>query len=369
VALPAELLLRSPEEGARLLALSYLGEATAAHPRVADPDDAEGLHDFRVALRRLRSCIRAYRRELHHELPAKTRRRLRQLSDVTGPGRDLEVQIAWLRQNGKSLPAHHRHGLTWILEQLGEQHAEAFRDLEQEVGRDFAAVEADLRRELSIYRTEIQLGVAPRRTFGDVTAAAVHDHAAELFRLLDQVSDAGDVTRAHRARIAAKRLRYLLDPISDQVTGASAVLKQLKRLQDLLGEFHDAHVLEEELEKLLGQAAGQHARKLLELSLSSSSDEKQIRAARRRPREPGLLALATRNRQRRDELFGRLKVDWLEDGAARLAAEMTGVEEAIAREIAAARAAASGEAGPPDAGIATEDPAASPLSTTPTQLE
>ena len=53
----AALLPRPPEEGARRLALSYLDQAARARPRLADPADAEALHDFRVGLRRLRSCL------------------------------------------------------------------------------------------------------------------------------------------------------------------------------------------------------------------------------------------------------------------------------------------------------------------------
>ncbi|HEY9420766.1 MAG TPA: CHAD domain-containing protein, partial [Thermoanaerobaculia bacterium] len=65
------LLARSPEEGARLLALSFLDQARAARPRLADPSDSEALHDFRVALRRLRSCLRAYRSFLDESVPRK----------------------------------------------------------------------------------------------------------------------------------------------------------------------------------------------------------------------------------------------------------------------------------------------------------
>ena len=53
------LLSRPPEEGARLIALSWLDQAAAAFPRLQDPADIEALHDFRVGLRRLRSCLRS----------------------------------------------------------------------------------------------------------------------------------------------------------------------------------------------------------------------------------------------------------------------------------------------------------------------
>jgi CHAD domain-containing protein len=47
----------------------------------------------------------------------------------------------------------------------------------------------------------------------------------------------------HNLRIALKRLRYTLEVFASSVEGAEALLSTLKRLQDLLGELHDADVL------------------------------------------------------------------------------------------------------------------------------
>jgi CHAD domain-containing protein len=53
-------LTKSPEETARRLCLGLLQEADEALSRLEQGEDSEALHDFRVALRRLRSVIRAY---------------------------------------------------------------------------------------------------------------------------------------------------------------------------------------------------------------------------------------------------------------------------------------------------------------------
>ena len=54
--------------------------------------------------------------------------------------------------------------------------------------------------------------------------------------------------RVHAARIAAKRVRYLLDPVKHGVPEARAALKLLKSLQDDFGELHDLHVARNELD-------------------------------------------------------------------------------------------------------------------------
>ena len=81
-----ESLLRGPaDRGVRLVALSLLADAQKAGDRLtsasrglyhgtAESNDA--LHDFRVAVRRLRSWIRAFKPSLRDAVPSKQRRRL-----------------------------------------------------------------------------------------------------------------------------------------------------------------------------------------------------------------------------------------------------------------------------------------------------
>jgi len=313
----ADLLSRPPEEGARLIALSYLDEAAAALPRLHDPADPEALHDFRVSLRRLRSTLRSYRPWLEESLSKKLRRRLRDLAGSTGPGRDTEVQIEWLRGRSRHLSPYHRGGLAWLLARLEERMREANDELEERLPKEFPEIEADLRRRLSTYRTEVHLSdiAATPPTLVEVTAAILRRQVAELESHLAFVDGPEDEAEAHQARITAKRLRYLLEPFVEELPSSAPAVKRLKALQDLLGELHDAHVLEASLAEAIQDAASERARKLLELSLADVPDETQLRAERRRVRESGLVALARLNRARRNRLYDELAESWL-DGRA-----------------------------------------------------
>jgi CHAD domain-containing protein len=342
-----EILERSPEEGARRLALSYLDAAAAALPRLSDLEDDEALHDLRVALRRLRSCLKACTAQLGDSVPEKLARRLRRLARATGPGRDAEVQVAWLREQGPEVVRRnrqHRQGLTWMLARLERRKEASYGELRGEVEADFAPVEEGLRRRLSVYRAEVRLDESRPPTFGEAAADILREHAAMLDRRLGRVTAAGEVQRAHTARISAKRLRYFADPLTQLVGAgngqarAGGLVHGLKALQDLLGELHDAHVLESELAAALGEAAAERARRLLELSLAGGEmDQHQLRVERRRAQEPGLLALARLNRSRRDRLFAELAERWQGARTQRLLA--------AAEELAAALQAA-GHAGP-----------------------
>jgi len=323
------LLSRAPEEGARLLALSFLDQAAAAFPRLKDPTDTEALHDFRVALRRLRSCLRAYRPQLEDSLSKKKQRRLRDLAQATGPGRDTEVQIEWLRPQNQHLATSHRAGLAWFLARLNERMREAQHALIDQLD-ELPSLEQSLRRKLTVYRTEIHLDPQARRpTFAEATAAILRDQSQELEMHLARIEDADDEVEAHEARISAKRLRYLLEPLLDDLPAAVPLVKQLKALQDVLGELHDAHVLEAELHEAAALAASDRVLKLFQLSVEPSPDEKVLRTERSRSVESGLIALGRLNRSRRDRLFQKVEEDWLEGRAAGFFGELTQVAEGL----------------------------------------
>jgi CHAD domain-containing protein len=309
---PARLLDRPPEEGARRLALAFLDQAAAARPRLDNPADSEALHDFRVGLRRLRSCLRSYRAYLDDALPKRLARRLRDLAAATGMGRDTEVQIEWLRDKGRHLGAYHRAGYTWLLAHLEERKKEAYEEILDEAAHEFADLEKDLRKRLSVYHAEVHLeGDGPQDTLGRAAAGILRAHVEELDDHLARIAGPDDEEQSHEARIAAKRLRYLLEPLADELPQAKPVVKRIKALQDLLGELHDAHVLETELGAWLETAATDRTRKLLDLTLTDSSDKALLRTERRRSREAGILALARLNRARRDRLHETLADQWL----------------------------------------------------------
>lgn len=319
---PPDLLDRSPAEATRRLALAFLSQSEKACRRLEDAGDEEALHDFRVALRRLRSCLSAYREQLAGSVSRKTRRRLRAIAAATGAGRDSEVQIAWLEAQRRALPSRRRRGLDWLLARLVERRDDAYRGLREGLARDFHALEDTLHDRLAVYQTEVQLD-RPRieTTFARVTAEISRRRIDELAQRLAAVHGHGDEAEAHLARIAAKRLRYLLEPVASAVPACRPVVERMRGLQDLLGELHDAHVLGGVLAEALDDSAAETARRLHEVALEQGTDPGALRSVTRRDPRGGLLALVRANRLREERLFGELEASWLEARAAGFLAE------------------------------------------------
>jgi CHAD domain-containing protein len=210
--------------------------AVAAAGRLPDPSDAEALHDCRVALRRLRVALKAYAPMLRPGVPKGLRQALSALADHTGPARDAEVFIAWLSDRIPRLPAASRAAAAWVLERMIARRDAAYRSLRRVIPKVLGMIDPLLRAGLAL-RGRARSGRSAEPTFARFTAQCAGEQLEALTTALDKIHGPADEGRAHRARIATKKLRYLLEPaLSSRGRG---ILKPLKTVQDRLGEFHD----------------------------------------------------------------------------------------------------------------------------------
>jgi len=126
---------------------------------------------------------------------------------------------------------------------------------------------------------------------GTLVADLMGAQALELEATLRRVHSLEDGVDAHRARIAGKRLRYLLEPFT--AARRSGVIERLQRFQDALGEWQDARVL------------------LTRIGSERAKVERRRRAGGSRDPRIGLDALATRARERLARAFTAFDREWL----------------------------------------------------------
>ena len=334
---PEHLIGRPAEEGARLVALAQLDAARAARRRLPNADDIEALHDFRVALRRLRSTVRSFGPQLDLRVPRKWRRRLRDIARATNGARDTEVQIAWIRARRNDLPPGRRAGVPWLLTGLAARRDQVYAEVRQDAAREFDRLDARLRRSLSS-GTGSRTG-SPRPdplapVFGVVVGERIREHAAAVASELGFVRSAEDEAEAHAARIQAKRLRYLLEPLAEEVPAVASLLDRLKQLQDVLGELHDVHVLIGELGDAVAGAAAERARQLHNRALRGGASERARGPRRPQPSSTGLLALARLAADWQNRLYERVAAEWLGDRLAGLLKDAEGLADALVTPLA-----------------------------------
>jgi hypothetical protein len=87
-------------------------------------------------------------------------------------------------------------------------------------------------------------GLDPDAALADNLQRMVAVRLDELCSFVPKVLDPARVKSLHDMRIAAKRLRYILEVAAEPCFGAYALtaIKRTKDLQDLLGELHDCDV-------------------------------------------------------------------------------------------------------------------------------
>jgi CHAD domain-containing protein len=87
-------------------------------------------------------------------------------------------------------------------------------------------------------------GLKPSGTLADSLERIVATRLDELCSFVPRALDPSRVRELHDMRIAAKRLRYILEVGAEPCFGpyAKVAIKRAKELQDLLGEIHDCDV-------------------------------------------------------------------------------------------------------------------------------
>jgi CHAD domain-containing protein/CYTH domain-containing protein len=305
---PSGLLELPAYEGAVRIARFYLDRAGQAASRLKKKGDEQALHDFRVSLRRLRSNLQAYAPYLATAVSPKQRKRIRNLASSTGGGRDAEVQLAWLEQRQLDVSIDEAPGVELLREELEGQLTAGYGQGVARALKKFGKLDGKLRRRLDDLETAGRAsGLNEGLRFSAAVERCLPEYAGELDVHLSRVHSIADEAEAHRARIRAKRLRYLLEPIADDVEGVDGLLSSLKGLQDLLGDLRDAQLLSGLVAQL----------------------EKRVADGARADAKLGLQRVAAWLDAEQHELFARLRENWLGDRSAEFFSCVASVRETL----------------------------------------
>lgn len=280
------------KRAARVVALSLLRDVTAARGRLDDRSDDKALHDFRVALRRLRTWLRAFRPVLRDTLRGKVVRRLSDIADATGASRDLEVRIEWLDRARHQLRGEERKGATWLVKRLRQEKVTCDAELRRVLDDRFDKTARRVEKAMSRYEARVD----GEPSFEECAGEIVNRHLDAFSAAIAGISSVNDRGPAHAARIAAKRLRYVLEIVAPSDSDRARALASLEELQDRLGELHDAQMLGSEIASLIVECSAEKAERA-KSSVTGSAGVDPV---------PGLEELSRRLRQREKESFRRM---------------------------------------------------------------
>ena len=155
-------------------------------------------------------------------------------------------------------------------------------------------------------------GLDPDGTLADNAERIVRVRLDELCSFMPRAADPEQVVALHDMRIAAKRLRYILE-LTAPCFGpyAEKAAKQAKDVQDLVGEIHDCDVQIPETEAFAARLLAEDAETLRAAAGDAPDLDPGLLARAPHTREhAGVAALLAHLRARRELLFGRFLELW-----------------------------------------------------------
>jgi CHAD domain-containing protein len=219
-----------------------------AWPRLYE--DAEALHQVRVASRRLREALPVLAEGRRRKRLKKARRMMRRITRALGPVRELDVAIKTLSELDAKSPAL-RAGVEHLREQLTAERAEKRAEM---VARLQSVSPEKIERRLMTlvangksskpHRSRWKLKKSSPQRWKAVLSARIARRARMLKVAIARAGAIYLPDRLHVVRVAVKKLRYAVEVGRDsRVPRTAAMLRPLKFAQDTLGHLHDFEVL------------------------------------------------------------------------------------------------------------------------------
>ncbi|MGA9853705.1 MAG: CHAD domain-containing protein, partial [Gammaproteobacteria bacterium] len=218
-------------------ALRMVRDADLTVARLAHASDTEALHNARVALRRLRSWFLDFKDSL--PLKHKQRRQLQALTHGSNLGRDIQVCMTWLNAAHTGMDTRALPGARQLVTLLTQQHNKSQAQLRRRFPAQWQRLSHKLKHTLAGSAT------TDGSPFLRMYLAALQVDVDAYMKAYGIARQDPAPAKIHRLRIAAKRVRYLVEVILPWHARAKPLVGWLKQLQDRAGQVQDLQRLME----------------------------------------------------------------------------------------------------------------------------
>lgn len=214
-------------------------------PGIEQDIDTEFLHDLRVAARRARCLLGQLKGVLDPVPTAQLQGHLKLIGSITGPVRDLDVVLLKKAEYVDLAPECLKPGTRLLFRMLQRKRDQARRRmLNHMAGPDFSAAVSALHAWVQNDPPGASATGDVAQPIGEVAKSVIYNRYRRIIRQGGRISNHCADDALHALRINCKKLRYLLEFFrslfpDDQIT---LLTRQLKQLQDNLGDFNDLSV-------------------------------------------------------------------------------------------------------------------------------
>jgi inorganic triphosphatase YgiF len=255
---PPQLSRKMPAEtGLKQIVWECLSQLQGNQEMVLHGSDIEGVHQMRIALRRLRSALKVFGTVATKQRSAKMIEELRWITHVLGDARDLDVFVT------QTLPPlllqlQNQPSLDLLADRADQERSKAYKALREAISSQrYQRLILTLGDWLENERWRGTKTV--EYTVEDVALLILEKRYKRLKKHSKGLAQALPEER-HAARIAAKNLRYAAEFFASLYSSrkSASFIKKLSQLQDHLGVLNDMNITNHLLTKLVQQYPNQN---------------------------------------------------------------------------------------------------------------
>ena len=225
---------------------------------IADTD-SEFLHDFRVAVRRTRVGLSQFKDVLPEETIARYKGFFSWLGKSTGETRDLDVYLLNFEQYKKKLPAVIRQSINPLHSFLELKKHKSQRQLAKKLrSGKYLTMLAEWEQYLQAAPPEHPAEANANLTVKELADQKIWKAYKRVIKQGDTIAPDSPPEVFHILRKSSKKLRYLMEFYQHLYPDRqiAKLIKPLKRLQDVLGDYQDYSVQQEQLKQFSEEMQG-----------------------------------------------------------------------------------------------------------------
>ncbi len=223
-------------------------------------EDIEPVHRMRVASRRLRAALPQFASCFPKKKYVAWMREIKNITRALGNARDMDVQIAFLKKYQKSInpskkstPRINPAPQPLSPDAIGELLVRLQKRRDHLQGDVVAALDTFERRRVAAeLQSSLRQMLPANKRFRRrpslsgiplVAAERITNRIDDIFVYEPWVHNPDAIAEHHALRIAAKKLRYTMEIYAPLYRlGLQKPIRQVKRLQEILGDMHDCDV-------------------------------------------------------------------------------------------------------------------------------
>ena len=244
------------DEAVRLIFLHLLDEMEKNEGGIKNDIDTEFLHDFRVAIRRTRALLGQIKTVIPKRRYARFKRDFDWIGKVSGPARDMDVYLLSFDELKSGMPAGIHEDLTPLYVYLQKckfrEHYSLIRTLDSE---RYKKLKTDWRKFLLTKSPGHSSLVDARCPIISIANRRIWHLFRKAYEQGNNINNNSPPTSLHELRKTCKKLRYLNEFFQNLYPEKKMqkLIKNLKGLQDNLGEFQDLQVQQESLRHFISE--------------------------------------------------------------------------------------------------------------------